>query len=931
MNEKREIARLDFDVSSLVTSAGEAKTAMEELKAEQSRLTKEIKSGNAEAGAEYVKNAVKLKQLTTTYNDSVKAITSQNKALDDNADKERLVQMATDKNISSINEARANVALLTRLRNDLNASTAEGVAEIKRLNDAIDSNNEFIEENADAYLKLKLNIGNYSDSIREAFEDVNIFNGGLGGFISRSQEAGGAGELLKTSFTGITAGIGGMIKASLAFIATPLGAVLAIIAVTVGVLVGAFEFMVSSMQKTEAGSNKLALISAKLSGAFSTLGKLLKPLAEFLFNVFSKALDTVISIAETGIEIFTSLARAMGFDGVADAVDDVTEAMKNNVVQALALEKLKQKAEKLDRESLTLQLKYQLVAEKLRQERDDENKSLEERLIANGALGRVLVEQSNEELKAKKALLAVAIQEQVVNGKTSENERARLEAIREVYDVEERIAGQESEQLANQNALRKEFADKEKERQEKALADATKKQKEALDYFIAQGNRRAKTLEAQINYENELFKRQSEFLKFQLKTRQISRKEYDTALLNQTIDNELKIQDLYKNFASAELDLFLQTNQSKIDSETELSRALIDEDNKRLESVRYNKLKQLELEKETNEEIINLKRQNNEALTIADFEYLTAKNILDNEFKTAQLANEKALDDADTQRRQEQKAIENELRLVEAETEQEEALIAEQIRYEEELARYDEQFLQKKLTAEEYDRFVNALDKKSAEIKRANAIANASTELGAMQSVSDAIGETFGQSKELATAQAIMSGGQAVMSILAGQISGNPLIDSIIKGVLIGTTVIQTGKQVQKINSAKKPSSPRFEKGGVQMIGGKRHIAGGVDFTGTDGTRFNAESGEVVGIMNRNASRQFMSFNDAFLNESTSSSFSESGGVISQGISTDADLSPIASMISEAVSNLPAPVVYVDDINLGQQRTAQVLNNGDLS
>jgi hypothetical protein len=39
------------------------------------------------------------------------------------------------------------------------------------------------------------------EQYKEAFQGINLFNGGIGGgFIARSQEAGGAGSLLSTSF-----------------------------------------------------------------------------------------------------------------------------------------------------------------------------------------------------------------------------------------------------------------------------------------------------------------------------------------------------------------------------------------------------------------------------------------------------------------------------------------------------------------------------------------------------------------------------------------------------------------------------------------------------------------------------------------------------------------------------------------------------------
>jgi hypothetical protein len=51
---------------------------------------------------------------------------------------------------------------------------------------------------------------------QEAFQGINLFNGGIGGFVARAQEAG-AGNLLTTSLKGMTSGVYGMVKASLSF------------------------------------------------------------------------------------------------------------------------------------------------------------------------------------------------------------------------------------------------------------------------------------------------------------------------------------------------------------------------------------------------------------------------------------------------------------------------------------------------------------------------------------------------------------------------------------------------------------------------------------------------------------------------------------------------------------------------------------------
>jgi hypothetical protein len=79
--------------------------------------------------------------------------------------------------------------------------------------------------------------------------------GGIGGFVARAQ-AGGAGNLLTTSLKGMTSGI--WYGESFISLCNTVGAAIGLLALAVGVVVGAFKFMTASLNSTEAGSQKLA-------------------------------------------------------------------------------------------------------------------------------------------------------------------------------------------------------------------------------------------------------------------------------------------------------------------------------------------------------------------------------------------------------------------------------------------------------------------------------------------------------------------------------------------------------------------------------------------------------------------------------------------------------------------------------------------------
>jgi len=201
-------------------------------------------------------------------------------------------------------------------------------------------------------------------------------------------------------------------------------------------------------------------------------------------------------------------------------------------------------------------------------------------------------------------------------------------------------------------------------------------------------------------------------------------------------------------------------------------------------------------------------------------------------------------------------------------------------------------------------------------MQRQLALQQMETQLGTMQNVANALGEAFGQSKELAIAQATMNAGQAILSIWAGTITGNPLADGIIKGVLTATTAVKTAKQIKEIKSAKKPKPPKFEQGGLMNVGGNRHNAGGTLFSGSDGTAFEAEQGEIIGIMNRNAARHFMAFNNAFpAGGAAAPNYFANGGIVSREMAQQQiNMDELAAKIAGANASLPPPVVAVQDI-----------------
>ena len=141
-----------------------------------------------------------------------------------------------------------------------------------------------------------------------------------------------------------------------------------------------------------------------------------------------------------------------------DFVEDVSEGIKEiDVLQTAAnqkrLQQLRNETELALAENDKLQFEYQLQAEQQRQIRDDVTASIEDRTAANEELGRVLKEQFGlQEANALKAI-ELAEAELAANPKSIANKVALIEAEKNLADVRENIAGFESEQRVNAEAL----------------------------------------------------------------------------------------------------------------------------------------------------------------------------------------------------------------------------------------------------------------------------------------------------------------------------------------------------------------------------------------------------------------------------------------------------------------------------------------------
>ena len=212
----------------------------------------------------------------------------------------------------------------------------------------------------------------------------------------------------------------------------------------------------------------LGLQEAQLAWEKSFFGdkdpETIKLLNEKIVETKANLTEVVDDVIVAGEQVATNFAEAVVELGsiVTIATEVATEGIKEISIESAiatgtALANAKKNAELLEVQRAKQQLQSQLDAELQRQIRDDVRKTFDERIAANDELGRILEEQTAKEKEIVDERVRIAALELSTQKDSIALQTAYEQALLEQLDIEERIAGQRSEQLTNQAALEKEL------------------------------------------------------------------------------------------------------------------------------------------------------------------------------------------------------------------------------------------------------------------------------------------------------------------------------------------------------------------------------------------------------------------------------------------------------------------------------------------
>lgn len=374
-------------------------------------------------------------------------------------------------------------------------NTSESIKNVDKLKESLkstekeqDNLNESAEEMSDAYGKASKESVKDLDKVGDSAKKQSRVVSGLKTAVS------GVGTALKALGIGLIIGLvakftqvlseNQKVVDFLTNVSNTFGIILSKIVVTfqeaftrVSDLTGGFDALV----KVVGGSLRIAFNGLKLTVLALQIGfKELKLAYENVFGddegvvkatkdlieLRNKVTDTIKDTADAGKQIYNNIGEAI--DEVVTGVTEIAKTgvkaiteidVKSSYAQAKAITEAKKNFELLALQQQRLQLQYQFQAEALRQIRDDDKLSVNERLKANEKIAEVLRKQSEAESATISARIAGLQQEQNLLGVSQERTNEIYQLQTDLIDVAERLKGAESEQLTNKNALLKEQED----------------------------------------------------------------------------------------------------------------------------------------------------------------------------------------------------------------------------------------------------------------------------------------------------------------------------------------------------------------------------------------------------------------------------------------------------------------------------------------
>ena len=502
----------------------ELQQEIEETKNETTALTKANKDlavTNEQAAKQYQKNAKQIELNKTNVKGLNKEYSTQQKVVND-------VLQVEKKELGTLEKLTLKNKELRQELRELNLETEEGTERQKEIVEEIDANTDVIKENSDSLVQAKMNVGNYTQGIEDS---IPALKGMLGGLRQ-------------------------VTTAAKAFLATPIGLILAAAAVGIGLLIKGF-------QRSQLLADKMKVANAGLRASFDVI---IDRVSNGMEKAFTKLReDPIQAVKDLGSAIVTNLVnRVKSLPKLfIAAFEAVKHAIKGNMDEA--------------RESVN-DLKEAFI-----QMQTGLDSAQQQKFIANQ---KAIAAEMREEAKAAKALAEAEIRlndlEIELIGTTAEltrkREEAKLATRDDTLSIEERLAAQDRAIALDKQLLSVEKAAAiERARISQQRIDLGKSSREDL--------RENAELQAEvIRLESAFFTRSKELASERLSLSNMLKAE-EAARTEATKQALLEEAQALELFVNNEIEIWKLRNESAIQRGEELTDSLIAEEKDRLDEL----------------------------------------------------------------------------------------------------------------------------------------------------------------------------------------------------------------------------------------------------------------------------------------------------------------------------------------------------------
>jgi len=313
-------------------------------------------------------------------------------------------EIISSKTAGTLEKLAASSRKLRREREKLNLDTEKGRKRLKEINTELDKNNKIILKNSDSLKKQKINVGNYTSSIKEAAQASGLF-GGILGKLNAVQETLGAltkknvaveetdvvvkqQQALATSRLtvvqrGLNIATGKGVKALKLFKT-------ALISTGVGALVVALGGLVAFLTRSQAGVDGLTTGMAGLTASFDVI------------------IDRFAVVGEGIADIFSGDVVG-GLDKIKNAFSGIGDELVREVELATDLKRLTIELTREQKLFEAEQAAALTIAKELNLVSRDKLRSDQERIQALKDANKIEVELAEKQLVLQEAALAASL------------------------------------------------------------------------------------------------------------------------------------------------------------------------------------------------------------------------------------------------------------------------------------------------------------------------------------------------------------------------------------------------------------------------------------------------------------------------------------------------------------------------------------------